>query len=73
MQRRMSYALLTLVGDDGTRHILPSRNGSPLCGAERTESMQINPPVDRRARDLCEDCLQQFIRNARSVEEGGGW
>ena len=76
MQRRMTHASLFVpiaVSPDGTRHIIPSRDGAPLCGVERTGAMQIYAPDNIQSARLCPRCKQKHMRGVQGVDKGGGW
>lgn len=52
------YYIPTLVSPNGTRHIIPGKDSAAYCGATGDQER----PRDWRTTDLCQRCLQKFVK-----------
>jgi hypothetical protein len=57
----------TLLAKDGTRHVIPSKDKAAYCGA--TDGSQ-HFPHDYRAADLCQRCVQKYMRAVLDIRLG---
>lgn len=75
MERRVNkYGVLyvpTVEDTEGTRHIIPGRDCAPLCEREATGEQW--PPQSWSRSNLCQRCVQRYIRKAEGIEAGWGW
>lgn len=69
MKRRQSHSILyvpTLVDDNDLRHIIPSKDKAAYCGATGQQHF----PKDHKASDLCQRCVQKYMRDVLDVRLG---
>ncbi len=70
MTRKPTATILfvpTLLAKDGTRHIIPRKDASAYCGA--ADGAQ-HFPHDWKASDLCQRCLQKYMRIVLDIRLG---
>jgi len=68
MNRRFTHARLyvpTLLAADGTRHIIPARDGAPLCGAPLVGTQ--HEPSNWLRGALCQRCVQKHMRDVLNI------
>lgn len=69
MNRRRTYHTLyvpTLLDTAGTRHIIPGKDMAAYCGAEGSQQS----PHDHKASDLCQRCVQKYMRAILDIRLG---
>ncbi len=57
-QTQSTLYVPTLLDRSGTRHIIPMKDSAAYCGARGSQFF----PHEYRAADLCQRCLQQYMR-----------
>lgn len=61
----------TMVDAEQCRHIIPHKDGDPLCGAEFIG--QQFPPHSYQRHSLCPRCVQRHIRAMRGIRLEDLW
>lgn len=56
----------TLLDKVGTRHIIPSKDRAAYCGASGSQHF----PHDHKAADLCQRCVQKYMRVVLDIRPG---
>ncbi len=69
MNRKRTYTTLyvpTLLDKEGARHIIPAKDKPSYCGATGAQHF----PHDHKAADLCQRCVQKYMRVVLDIRLG---